>query len=359
MTLRAERSKVSTLLFPLRPAAALLLVALASSAQAQTLPPRSQWQASSSSQQVPAMAISHLIDGDPKTVTGGAFSPGHWFQIDLGAPAMLAGARLTWDVSNPEGYSLQTSLDGRQWQTAYTMADSLGDVETLYFAPRQARYLRLASPQRTSDWGVSIFEMEPLDSTLSARLSGIDAAQAAALWQGGGTVAIPAGKGGSHTLEILLPRAQSTAGLAVDWADGERGAARLQVQDAQGRWQDLAHDAQAANHRQSWLAADTAQPLRAFRLSVDGAAPQIARLRVLGPKAVMTPMKRYQIVASGAHRALFPASLQMQQTYWTAVGVHAGRQKSIFDEYGNLEAFKGAPLVQPVWRSADGLPAGA
>ncbi|MDG9842914.1 discoidin domain-containing protein [Stenotrophomonas sp. GD04054] len=359
MTLRAERSKVSRSAIPWRSATALLLAALAFSAQAQTLPPRSQWQASASSQQVPAMAISHLIDGAPKTVTGGAFSPGHWFQIDLGAPTMLAGARLTWDVSNPEGYSLQTSLDGTQWQTAYTMADSLGDVETLYFAPRQARYLRLASPQRTSDWGVSIFEMEPLDSTLSARISGVDATQAAALWQGGGTVAVPAGKGGSHTLEIMLPRAQSTAGLAVDWADGGRGAARLQAQDAQGRWQDLAHDAQAASHRQSWLAADTAHPLRAFRLAVDGAAPQIARLRLLGPKAVMTPMKRYQIAASGAQRALFPASLQMQQTYWTAVGVHAGRQKSIFDEYGNLEAFKGAPLVQPLWRSADGRAAGA
>ncbi|HGM7273324.1 TPA: discoidin domain-containing protein, partial [Stenotrophomonas maltophilia] len=359
MTLRAERSKVSTPLFPLRPAAALLLAALASSTQAQTLTPRSQWQASSSSQQVPAMAIGHLIDGDPKTVTGGAFSPGHWFQIDLGAPTLLAGARLTWDVSNPEGYSLQTSLDGTQWQTAYTMADSLGDVETLYFAPRQARYLRLASPQRTSDWGVSIFEMEPLDSTLSARISGIDATQAAALWQGGGTVPMPAGTNGSHALEITLPQAQSTAGLVVDWADGSRGPARLQVQDAQGRWQDLAHDAQAASHRQSWLAANAAQAVGAFRLSVDGSAPKVARLRLLGPKAVMTPMKQYQIAASGAQRALFPASLQMQQTYWTAVGVHAGRQKSIFDEYGNLEAFKGAPLVQPIWRSADGSTAGA
>ncbi|MCX3879301.1 discoidin domain-containing protein [Stenotrophomonas maltophilia] len=359
MTLRAERSKVSRSAIPWRSAIALLLAALASSAQAQTLPPRSQWQASSSSQQVPAMAIGHLIDGDPKTVTGGAFSPGHWFQIDLGAPTLLAGARLTWDVSNPEGYSLQTSLDGTQWQTAYTMADSLGDVETLYFAPRQARYLRLASPQRTSGWGVSIFEMEPLDSTLSARISGIDAAQAAALWQGGGTVPMPAGTNGSHALEITLPQTQSTAGLVVDWADGNHGPARLQVQDAQGRWHDLAHDAQAASHRQSWLAANAAQAVRAFRLSVDGSAPKVARLRLLGPKAVMTPMKQYQIVASGAQRALFPASLQMQQTYWTAVGVHAGRQKSIFDEYGNLEAFKGAPLVQPIWRSADGSTAGA
>ncbi|WP_295567948.1 discoidin domain-containing protein [uncultured Stenotrophomonas sp.] len=359
MTLRAVRPKVSRSAIPWRSAANLLLAALASSAQAQTLPARSQWQASSSSQQVPAMAISHLIDGDPKTVTGGAFSPGHWFQIDLGAPAMMAGVRLTWDVSNPEGYSLQTSLDGQQWQTAYTMADSLGDVETLYFAPRQARYLRLASPQRTSDWGVSIFEMEPLDSTLSARVAGIDATQAAALWQGGRAVALPTGKGGSHMLEVTLPRALSTAGLLVEWADGARGAARLQAQGAQGRWQELAHDAQAADHRQSWLAANTAQSVRAFRLSVDGSAPTVARLRLLGPKAVMTPMKQYQIAASGAQRALFPASLQMQQTYWTAVGVHGGRQKSIFDEYGNLEAFKGAPLVQPIWRSANGSTAGA
>ena len=49
--------------------------------------------------------------------------------------------------------------------------------------------------------------MEPLDSTLSARVSGIDAAQAAALWQGGGTVAMPAGANGSHTFEITLPQA--------------------------------------------------------------------------------------------------------------------------------------------------------
>ena len=218
MTLRAERSKVSRSAIPWRSAAALLLAALASSAQAQTLPPRNQWQASSSSQQVPSMAIGHLIDGDPKTVTGGAFSPGHWFQIDLGAPTLLAGARLTWDVSNPEGYSLQTSLDGTQWQTAYTMADSLGDVETLYFAPRQARYLRLASPQRTSDWGVSIFEMEPLDSTLSARISGIDATQAAALWQGGGTVAMPS----SRVVEAMPTCTRST--VCTSMSNGPQSA---------------------------------------------------------------------------------------------------------------------------------------
>ncbi|MFV1847052.1 discoidin domain-containing protein [Stenotrophomonas maltophilia] len=357
MAFRVERSTVLKLPSSFRPTAALLFVGLAFSAQAQNLPARDQWRASASSQQVPAMAISHLIDNDPSTVTGGAFSPGHWFQIDLGAPATLAGVRLTWDVSNPEGYTLQTSLDGTQWQTAYTMGDSLGGVETLYFAPRQARYLRLASPQRTSDWGVSIFEMEPLDTSLSARVLGLDATQSAALWQGGSAVAIPAGKGGVHTLDITLPLPQPSTGLAVDWAS-VHGAAVLQAQDGKGRWHELAKDAQAATRQQSWLAASAPLDIHALRLTVHGDAPKIARIRLLGPKAVMTPMKRYQIAASGAQRALFPASLQMQQTYWTAVGVHAGRQKSIFDEYGNLEAFKGAPLVQPIWRNADGNAAG-
>lgn len=358
MTLCADRWTAPRLPNRRLAAALLLGLSLAATATAQNLPARAQWRASASSQQVPAMAISHLIDNDPKTVTGGAFSPGHWFQVDLGKPAMLAGARLTWDVSNPEGYSLQTSLDGKQWQSAYVMGDSLGGVETLYFAPRQARYLRLASPQRTSDWGVSIFEMEPLDTTLSARVTGLDATQSAALWQGGGTVAIPAGKGGIHTLDITLPRAQPSTGLAVDWAN-VHGAARLQAQDAQGRWHELARDAQAATRQQSWLAADAPLDIKALRLTVEGDAPQVKRIRLLGPKAVMTPMKRYQIAASGAQRALFPASLHMQQTYWTAVGVHAGRQKSIFDEYGNIEAYKGAPLVQPIWRSADGRATGA
>ncbi|WP_295909570.1 discoidin domain-containing protein [uncultured Xanthomonas sp.] len=331
-------------------------------AQDGRLPPRAQWQASSSSKQVKAQAIGYLIDGDASTRTAGAFSPGHWFQIDLGRAAQVGGVRLQWDTSNPEGFLLQTSRDGQRWDTVYTMADSLGGTETVFFAPHLARYLRLAAPARSADWGVSIYEMQPLGAD-AAQLRGVSAADAAALWQGGAAVAMP-GKGAqARQLDIAFPRAFDSAGLIVEFA-GAHGAAQLQAQDAAGRWRTLADDPQAGDSDSAYLAGTAPLPVRALRLRVDaapgGVAPTLARLRLLGPKAVMTPMKRYQVAAQrGATRALFPASLHMQQTYWTAVGIHAGRQKSIFDEYGNLEAWKGAPLVQPLWRDASGTAAGA
>ena len=75
---------------------------------------------------------------------------------------------------------------------------------------------------------------------------------------------------------------------------------------------------------------------------------------MLGPREVLTPTRRYEIAASRAHRELFPSSLHQQQVYWTTVGIPAGRQKSLFDEYGNVEAFKGAPMVQALWRDGSG-----
>jgi hypothetical protein len=74
-----------------------------------------------------------------------------------------------------------------------------------------------------------------------------------------------------------------------------------------------------------------------------------SRLRLLGPKAVMTPMKRYQIAASGAQRVV-PGVVADAADLLDRSG-RGGPAESIFDEYGNLEAFKGAPLVQPIWRS--------
>jgi hypothetical protein len=340
---------------------ASMLGALASPALASddSLPPRSEWRASSSSAETPAMASPLGIDGDPKTRWGGGFSPGHWYQVDLGRPASVGGVMLRWDTGYARAYSLQVSSDGQQWRTAFETRDGLGGVEYDFFPIVTTRYLRIAAPSRTADWGVSIFEFEPIAGSDAPKISGLNGAgDTSSLWAGqqSATRKSPA----RDDFTVALPRALELAGLEIFW-DGAPAAVKLEARDAAGNWTLLSED-RGRIGAMSHLAATapaTASALRVTTQPAGDAAPKIARLRVLGPNRVMTPFKRYEIAASREHAELFPSSLHARQVYWTAVGIPAGRQKSVFDEYGNLEAFKGAPLVQPIWRGADGKTAAA
>lgn len=316
-----------------------------------SLPSRSEWKASTSSTLNPSMTPAMAIDGDPATRWGGPFSPGHWWQVDMGRAADVSGALIQWDSGFARHYLIQYSLDGKQWQTALRVRDGSGNTEYRLFATVRARYLRLAAPERTADWGVSVFEFEPVQQAMP-RMRGVAGAGAENVWSD----ATAAARLSGDTLELALPRALPLAGLEVTWKD-RPGSARLEGRDGQGRWLPLAQEPDVQGGV-SFLAATQAQTVNALRLHVQGAA-SIEHLRILGPKQLMTPLRRYEIAATQRNAALFPSSLRQQQVYWTAVGIPAGLQKSVFDEYGDVEAFKGAPLVQPVWRDTSGRTAAA
>lgn len=325
----------------------------------QPLPPRTEWRATASSKQVAALAPTHAIDGDLKTRWGGAFSADHWLQVDLGRAADIGGVAIHWDSGFAVSWTIQTSLDGQRWDVAYTSTDSRGDTDYVVFPARSARYVRLASMPKTADWGVSVFEFEPVAARDAARISGLaDNVDPATLFgargPAQGTLQQAGAKPGTRQIEIALPRADQMAGLEVWWG-GPRDGATLEMRGENGAWMTIAEDPGTLGEW-SYLAAREAQTPRALRLTVGehGRAPVISRIRLLGPKQVLTQTKRYEIVASRAHRDLFPSSLHQQQVYWTTVGIPAGRQKSIFDEYGNLEPFKSAPMLQAVWRDASG-----
>jgi hypothetical protein len=67
-----------------------VLAGVVAHAEDEALPPRTQWRASSSSGAQPTMEPAFAIDGDASTKWGGAFSPGHWLQVDLSRTATAA-----------------------------------------------------------------------------------------------------------------------------------------------------------------------------------------------------------------------------------------------------------------------------
>ncbi|HMN47106.1 MAG TPA: discoidin domain-containing protein [Povalibacter sp.] len=320
---------------------------------AQALPPRAQWHASASVVDNPALAPAYAIDADQKTRWGGPFSPGHWFQLDLGKEADIGGVVIRWDSGFTETYLIQASTDAQRWQTVADIDDGAGNVEYVFFPTVRARYLRLASQPKTADWGVSVLEFEPVaavDAPQFAMPSGQRSAES--LWTGTGTHRLPA----NGVLEMRLPRPLDVAGLQV-WWEGARSDAKLEARAENGAWHLLAADPGSVGDT-SYLGASTAETVSGLRLTSAPAA-SIRRLRLLSPSQAMTPLQRYEIKASRANRELYPDTLHRQQVYWTVVGIAAGRQKSVFDEYGNLEAFKGAPLVQPIWRADSGTASAA
>ena len=339
-----------------------VLAAAVAYAEDEALPPRSQWRASSSSDAQQSMEPALAIDGDESTRWGGAFSPGQWLQVDLSRTATVGGVLIHWDSAFAAAYLILSSEDGQHWRSAYETADSQGGRDYVLFPAVRARYLRLMSAPRTTDWGVSVFEFEPLAGRESPRITGLKTSDdPAALWSGAATGIIgPAPSAGTRELHVRLPRALPVSGLEVFWASARREA-RLEGRGASGQWRRLAEDPEPLGDS-SYLAAREPRTVSELRLRVraaPGHGPAIRRLRLLSPTQALTTMKRYQIVAARAHRELFPSSLHDEQVYWTAVGVPAAQRKSVFDEYGDLEAFKGAPLVQPLWRDRSGRTAAA
>jgi hypothetical protein len=274
----------------------------------------------------------------------------------------LGGVVLHWDTAFAVTYLLQSSLDGVRWSDAFESTDSAGATDYVFFPAVNARYLRVAATPRTADWGVNLFEIEPIAAADVPTIVGVSEPEPSAVWNlGQPHVMTSAGQERrTRELTITLPRIEQLAGLEVFWA-APRSSARLESREAGREWQLLASDPDS-NGETSFLAARESRGVKQLRLTVTPSGknvPAIRRLRLLGPARVMTPMKRYEIAASRAHRELFPESLHRQQVYWTVTGVPAGKQKSIFDEYGHIEAFKGAPLVQAIWRDQSGKAAAA
>ena len=304
------------------------------------------------------MAPAMAIDGDPSTKWDGNLASGHWLQVDMGRPALIGGVILQWDEAYAPEYKIEYSVDGQHWQTAFQTSDSLGGVDYALFPSVRARYLRLASPPNSANAGVSLFEFEPLLASQSPRIMGAEEGlDSAGLWSA--TVhsdLVELGSEiGTRQLHVYLPRALPVSGLEVFW-NSARSGARLEGRDPAGEWHLLGEDASPLGDS-SYLAANNARTLSELRLTVYASGhetPAIRRLRLLSRTQVMTALKRYKIFAGRERSALFPSSLHEQQVYWTAVSVPAGEQKSLFDEYGDLEPFKDAPLVQPLWRDASG-----
>ncbi|MGW4892502.1 discoidin domain-containing protein [Kitasatospora sp. NPDC004240] len=109
-------------------------------------------------------AATGAVDGDLGTRWSSAFSDNQWLQVDLGTPAALSRVDLRWEAAYAKAYRIEISLNGTDWTTAYSTANSPGGNESVA-VNGTARYVRLQGVTRATGYGISLWEFQVFGST--------------------------------------------------------------------------------------------------------------------------------------------------------------------------------------------------
>ena len=121
--------------------------------------------ATASSEAAPHFAAQFAYDDNYATRWSPAReAKGAWLQLDLGSPQKFSRQEIRFEYAwKPYGFTLQTSDDGRQWQTlAAHTAKPLTGSPIILDQPATARYLRLQFPADEPGCDISVFEWQVL-----------------------------------------------------------------------------------------------------------------------------------------------------------------------------------------------------
>ncbi|WP_151479933.1 discoidin domain-containing protein [Streptomyces albicerus] len=115
----------------------------------------------------------HVTDGDPATRWSSAYEDDHWIRVDLGSQQSLDRVDLVWEQAYAKTYVVQVSSDDANWTDVASVDNGAvplpfnngnASLQVEDFAPRTARYVRIACGLRNTSWGNSLWSLGVIDS---------------------------------------------------------------------------------------------------------------------------------------------------------------------------------------------------
>jgi hypothetical protein len=99
------------------------------------------------------------VDGKPGTRWSSTFSDPQWLRVDLGRATAIKRIVLNWERAYATKFQIQASNEGGSWTTIHTTTAGKGGVQTVNVSAT-ARYVRLYATQRSTVYGVSLWEFQ-------------------------------------------------------------------------------------------------------------------------------------------------------------------------------------------------------
>ena len=80
--------------------------------------------------------------------------------VDLGSVQKVGKVVLKWETAFAKEYKVQLSTDGKTFTTVADKKDGKGKVETVTFAAKDAKFVRIQCDKRGTQFGNSLWELE-------------------------------------------------------------------------------------------------------------------------------------------------------------------------------------------------------
>ncbi|GAA6396547.1 discoidin domain-containing protein [Solibaculum mannosilyticum] len=181
----------------------------------------------------------YAIDGDDSTVWKAENSDLQWLSIDLGQLTTIDRVILHWGQSYARSYNIQVSRDGENWENVYDIFNAPGGVDDIFFAPTEARYVRVYGTTKTGD-GDTLSEIEvyaPYDMSGDAYVSASSADASLAVDGDDATAWTSDGKS-NQWIGLDLGSVQRVGSLGIHWGDSFASSYKIQVSDDSLTWTD-------------------------------------------------------------------------------------------------------------------------
>ena len=124
--------------------------------------------ATASSRESGERTAENAVDGDSGSRWSSAWQEGQWWQVDLGAARAVSSVEIEWENAYAASFRVLTSDDGQQFSVAASAGASGAGRQVVSFGARSARFVRIQSLQRGTQYGISFWEVEvhgPADGT--------------------------------------------------------------------------------------------------------------------------------------------------------------------------------------------------
>ncbi len=303
----------------------------------------------SSTEEEPRLGAQNLLDKNRETRWSSQFSDPQWIQIDLGSIQDIYGLVLYWEAAYAKEYCIQLSLENTNWHDVYSIKDSDGGSDDIYFGRHEARYIKIIGTKRATTWGYSLWEIVlkgPKDKIIFSVSSSDKTNIPEKAMDGNLNTKWYSGKYKSAKFEINFIKIKELGGLFIYWDENYAKSYSIQG-STDGKKYRTIYRVSHGNGCTDKIYLEKIS-LKYLRINCrNGSGYGIKEILIKGPDEAVTPERLYEARAEESPKGYYPRWLSQEQVYWNVVGVENDEKEALLSEDGDIEPEKNGFSISP------------